>query len=48
MLENNHKSFENKILPLKNELKGLKCIIQEVQLRKQAIVKENDTLKSKI
>ena len=44
----NHKSLENKIFSLETEFQGMKGRIQEIEHRKQAMVKENDTLKSDI
>jgi len=48
MIDNNHKLLENKILSLETELQGMKGRIQEIEYSKQAMVKENDTLKSEI
>lgn len=48
MLDNNHKSLENKIITLEIEIQGMKGRIQEIEHSKQSMVKENDTLKIKI
>ena len=48
MLDNKHKSLENKILSLGSEFQGMKDEIQEIEHTKRAMVKENDTLKSDI
>ena len=48
MLDNNHKSLENKIFSLETELQRMKGRIQESENSKQTMVKENDTLKNEI
>ena len=44
----NHKSLENKITTLKIERQEMKGKIQEIENSKQAVIEENDTLKSEI
>ena len=48
MLDNNHKSLESKIITLGTGLQGMKDKIQKIEHSKQAMVKENDTLKNEI
>lgn len=48
LLEKNHKSLENRIISLQNELKGMNGRIQEIDHSKQSMVEEKNSLKTEI